>query len=205
MSDPWRKLVFASAAVVLLGITVLSTLREPGTPPRHDARPQQPADTSAIRTEPLPASELGQNGDSHEATPRFSPAPSTSSSSAAATQGEREPTSPPAVAPREARAAMAAARAFLAGYLPYSYGRADARRIRAAAGSLLRELEASPPRVPVTVARARPRLISVRAQAATGGFEVNVLAVVDDGQRRYSIPLAVRDAGRRWVVTAISG
>jgi hypothetical protein len=52
MSDRRRKLAFAGAVVVLLGITAFSTLREPGPPPRHDARPQQPADTSAIRTEP---------------------------------------------------------------------------------------------------------------------------------------------------------
>jgi hypothetical protein len=205
MSDRRRKLAFASAAVVLLGITVFSTLREPGPPPRHDARPQQPADTSAIRTERLPTSELGQDGDSHEATPRSSGAPSTSSSSAAATQGEREAKSPPAVAPREARAATAAARAFLEGYLPYSYGRAQAKRIRAAATSLLRELEASPPRVPASVDRARPQLISLRAVAATDGSNVDVVAGVEDGRRRYRIPLTVRDTGRRWVVTAVNG
>jgi hypothetical protein len=205
MSDRRRMLAFASAAVVLLGITAVSTLREAGPPARRDARPHQPAGTSAIRTVPLPASELGQDGDAGEATPRPSPAPSTNSSSTASTQGEREAKSPPAVAPRKARAATAAARAFLAGYLPYSYGRSDADRIRAAARRLLRELEASLPRVPATVARARPRLISVRAQAATGDLDIDVLAVVDDGQRRYSIPLAVRHAGRRWIVTAISG
>src|SRR5687768_3852458 len=132
MTDRRRKLVFARAAVVLLGITAFSMLREPSPPPQHDARPQQPAGISAIRTEPFPASELGQDGDSRDATPRSSAAPSTSSSSAAATEGEREAMSPPAVAPREARAATAAARAFLTGYLPYSYGRAQARRIRAA-------------------------------------------------------------------------
>jgi hypothetical protein len=205
MSDRRRKLAFASAAVVLLGITVFSTLREPGPPPRHDARPQQPADTTAIRAERLPTSEPGQDGDSHEATPRSSGAPSTSSASAAATQGEREAKSPPAVAPREARVATAAARAFLDGYLPYSYGQSDAERIRAAAGRLLRELEASPPRVPASVARARPRLISVRAEAATGGSNVDVVAVVEDRRRRYHIPLVVRDTGRRWIVTAVRG
>lgn len=205
MSDRRRKLAFASVAVVLLAITAFSTLREPGRPRRHDVRPQHPADTSDIRTEPLPASGMGQDGDSYDVAPRFSPAPSTSSSSTAATQGEREAKSPPAVAPREARAATAAARAFLAGYLPYSYGRSDTNRIRAAARRLLRELEASPPRVPATVARARPQLISVRAQAATGDLDIDVLAVVEDGQRRYRIPLAVRHAGHRWIVTAVRG
>ena len=124
---------------------------------------------------------------------------------ASATRREREARSAPAIAPREAHAAAAAARAFLEGYLPYSYGRADAERIRAAAIPLLRELEASPPRVPASVTHARPQLVSVRAEAATGGSDVDVVAVVEDGRRRYRIPLAVRDTGRRWVVTAVSG
>jgi hypothetical protein len=45
----------------------------------------------------------------------------------------------------------------------------------------------------------------VRAEAATGGSGIDVVAVVEDGRRRYRIPLAVRDIGRRWVVTAVSG
>jgi hypothetical protein len=51
----------------------------------------------------------------------------------------------------------------------------------------------------------RPRLISVRAEAATGDLDVDVLAVVDDGQRRYSFRLLVRKAERRWIVAAVSG
>jgi hypothetical protein len=121
------------------------------------------------------------------------------------TRDEVEARSAPAVAPGDARAAAAAARAFLEGYLPYSYGRADAERIRAAAIPLLRELEASPPRVPASVTDARPQLVSVHAEAASGGSDVDVVAVVEDGRRRYRVPLAVRDIGRRWVVTAVSG
>ena len=59
--------------------------------------------------------------------------------------------------------------------------------------------------MPATVARARPRLISVRAQATTGNGEVRVLARVEDGQRRYAVALEVRDAHGHWVVTEISG
>ena len=58
--------------------------------------------------------------------------------------------------------------------------------------------------MPAAVARARPRLISVRAEAATGDLDVDVLAVVDDGQRRYSIRLLARNADRR-IVAAVSG
>jgi hypothetical protein len=205
VTDRHRKVAFASAAVVLLGITVFLTLRDPGLGPRHAAPLLRPAGTTTIRTGPPPASEPGEADGSGNASPRSSPTPSTSSAPASATRGEREAKNAPAIAPREARVAMAAARTFLDGYLPYSYGRADANRIRAAARPLLRELERSPPRVPPTVARARPRPISIRAQAATGDLEVDVLAVVDDGHRRYSIPISARAAGRGWVVTAVSG
>ena len=205
MGDRRRKLAFAGAAVVLLGITGFLALRDPGPALQRDARTERPTGPSAIRTEPSGMSESDGNGDGRGSPPSGSPAPSTTPSPASATRGEAEARNAPAVAPRDARAAAAAARAFLEGYLPYSYGRAQAQRIRAAAIPLVRELEASPPRVPASVARARPQLISVRAEAATGGSDVGVVAVVEDGRRRYRIPLAVRNTGRRWLVTAVSG
>jgi hypothetical protein len=126
-------------------------------------------------------------------------------SSAAAAPSEREAKRPPAVAPVTAVVASGAARDFLADFLPYSYGHAEARTIQRATRQLLHELKVAPPRVPVTVARARPRLISVRAAAALGDHAVDVLAVVDDGARRYDVPLELRDNGGRWVVAAVGG
>ena len=205
MGERQRKLAFAGAALVLLGITGFLALRAPSSAIQRDAQPERPAGASAIRAEPPAWSEVGATGHAPGSPPPASPALSPTPSPASTTGGEGEVRNAPAVAPREARAAAAAARAFLEGYLPYSYGRAQARRIRAAATSLLRELEASPPRVPASVARARPQLISVRAEAATGGSNVDVVAVVEDGRRRYHIPLAVRDTGRRWIVTAVRG
>jgi hypothetical protein len=161
-----------------------------------------------IRTVGSTPRESDRRDDSLEARPRPSPAavaaPSPSPDRAAG--GEAEPRNTPAVAPRETRAATAAARAFLAGYLPYSYDRTDAQRIRAAAKSLLRQLLSSPPRVPAAVAaRSRPRLVSVRAQAATGGANVLVRAIVDDGPRRYGVLLEVRKVAGAWLVTAVGG
>ncbi len=69
----------------------------------------------------------------------------------------------------------------------------------------LRELQRSPPRVPATVARAHPRLLSVRAEVSLGDLAIEVLAVVDDGQRRYRVPLELREIGARWLVTAVGG
>src|SRR4051794_41983495 len=82
------------------------------------------------------------------------------------TRGEREARRAPAVAPGYARAATTAARAFLGGYLPYSYGPAQARRIRAAAVPVLRGLEQFPPRVPARGPRGPPPPRSRRAPGA---------------------------------------
>ena len=66
-------------------------------------------------------------------------------------------------------------------------------------------LREAPPRVPAAVARARPRLVSVLAQAATGDRDVLIVAAVDDGGRRYEVRLTVHHGAARWVVTEISG
>jgi hypothetical protein len=203
VTDRQHRVAIASVAAVLLGITVVLALRDPG--PASGMRRVR-SDRKARRFEQRLRPRPSRRSRAVRGTPFPSSAPSRSPNSAPpVTKLEREPKKAPRSRPREARAATAAARAFLDGYLPYSYGQSDAGPIRAAAWRLLRELEASPPRVPAAVARARPRLISVRAEAATGDLDVDVLAVVDDGQRRYSFRLLARKAERRWIVAAVSG
>jgi hypothetical protein len=84
-------------------------------------------------------------------------------------------------------------------------GRGGADRIRGAAPPLTRALQDAPPRVPAAVARARPRLVSVLAEASSGDRDVLVVAGVDDGRRRYDVKLMVHHGAGRWVVTEISG
>src|SRR4051794_18686833 len=146
MGERRRKLVFAGAAAVLLGITLVLTLRESGPAHRRDARRERRADQSAIRPDPPTGPESGVIGDARESTTPAPAEPSTMPTPASAPRHEGEARNAPAIAPGEAHAAAAAACAFLEGYLPYSYGRADAERIRAAAMPLLRGLEAAPPR-----------------------------------------------------------
>jgi hypothetical protein len=126
------------------------------------------------------------------------PAPST-------VRREREPRRAAPVSPGEGRAAATAARVFLRAYLPYSYGRDDANRIRGAAPALVRALRGAPPRVPAAVARAHPRLLSVLASAATSQRDVLIVAAIDDGRRRYDVRLTVHHGADRWVVTEIRG
>jgi hypothetical protein len=199
VGDCQRKRAFAGAALALLAIAVLLTFREPGAGPRPNARPG----ATAIQTGP-PGSDPAKPQTAGAISPS-SAEPSRSSSAAVAAPREREAKRAPALAPGRAAAASGAARVFLAGYLPYSYGHAKARAIRLATDRLLRELEASPPRVPAAVALARPRLISARAEATLGDRAISVLAVVDDGQRRYGVPLELRETGGHWVVSAAGG
>jgi DNA-binding NarL/FixJ family response regulator len=94
-------------------------------------------------------------------------------------------------------------RAFLAGYLPYSYGQATARGIRAATPALQRELAAHPPRVSAAARQAvRPR---VRQQRVSGlnGRRAYVLAQVGDGSRSYPTSLTLERPGRRWLVATV--
>jgi hypothetical protein len=110
---------------------------------------------------------------------------------------------PERVSPEE-QAAMRAARRFLAGYLPYSYGRGSAAAIAAAAPPLLDQLRRSPPRVPPEDRTLEPRVVELEVASSNGDLGIDLTADIDDGRRRYSLTIAVRPAGDRWLVTAAS-
>jgi hypothetical protein len=192
MSDRSRRVAFTGAAVLLLALALLLNGR--GSDPADRQPTQAPSSPVIERTPTLPASSL-----------TVQPAPTRAVRARQTAQREREPRRAPAVASGAGRAAATAARVFLHAYLPYSYGRLDADRIRGAAPSLVRALHDAPPRVPAGVAKARPRLVSVLPEAATGDRDVLIVAAVDDGRRRYDVRLNVRHDADRWVVTEISG
>jgi hypothetical protein len=101
------------------------------------------------------------------------------------------------------RRAEQAARGFLAGYLPYSYGQANAREIRAATPALRRELAASPPRVSAAARHAaRPRVRQLRVSGLNGS-RAYVLAQVEDGSRTYPTSLTLQRHGQRWLVATV--
>ena len=104
---------------------------------------------------------------------------------------------------RSVRRASSAARQFLAGYLPYSYGRRDARSIRSATPALRSALARQTPRVPPALAaKARPRVTGMKP-SGFGTGRVILLARIDDGQSRYVALLTVRRQGTRWVVSQV--
>jgi hypothetical protein len=104
---------------------------------------------------------------------------------------------------RARREASKAARRFLSGYLPYSYGRRAAAKIRSVSPQLKRELARQAPRVPPALAaKARPRLQGLEL-SGIAGRRVILLARIDDGQSRYVALLTVQRTGQRWAVTQV--
>src|SRR4051812_16776397 len=187
MSDRTRRVAFTGAAALLIALALLLNRRGDNPPARQS---QQAPSSPVIERAPPTSSRTAQPAAVHARQTGHR---------------EREPRRAPAIESGAGRAAATAARVFLHAYLPYSYGRVDADRIRGAARPLMRALREAPPRVPAAVARARPRLVSVLAQAATGDEDVLVVAAVDDDRRRYEVRLTVHHGADRWIVTEISG
>jgi hypothetical protein len=105
---------------------------------------------------------------------------------------------------RVVRDAKTAARQFLAGYLPYSYGRRDARTIRSVSPSLRNALVRQAPRVPPALAeKARPRLLRLDASGIPTARQLTLLAHIDDGESRYVALLTLQRRGDRWVVSQV--
>ena len=104
---------------------------------------------------------------------------------------------------RAVRGASTAARSFLDGYLPYSYGRQNARRIRSVTPRLRSALVRQAPRVPPALAaKARPRVERLQLSGIAGG-RVILVARIDDGQSRYAALLTLQRRGNRWVVSQV--
>jgi hypothetical protein len=97
---------------------------------------------------------------------------------------------------------MRAARSFLGEYLPYSYGRRSRhpdRSFRTATPALRRVLLSDRPRVPAAERRRHPRVRHLQCETDSGTV---CNALIDDGKRRYSVPLRLERHGR-WLVAAI--
>jgi hypothetical protein len=99
--------------------------------------------------------------------------------------------------------AAQASRAFLAGYLAYTYRRAPASRIADATGALLTALEAHPPRVSPAMRSEHPRVVDLDSAPAPSG-KIGVSAVVNDGGLiEYTLGLTLTQQGGRLLVTSL--
>jgi hypothetical protein len=113
------------------------------------------------------------------------PRPTATPSAATMPELVVEAEEPPPPSRTNVRQAKRVARRFLAGYLPYAYGRGSARAIEGASAELRDRLAAEHPRVPAAQRRRRPRVVLLQTEGR------GVTALVDDGAHRYTIPLEV--------------
>lgn len=102
----------------------------------------------------------------------------------------------------EVMASKHAAGAFLAGYLPYSYGHRRGKRIPAASTGLRHELAAQPPRVPARERRRHARVVELQSDGVSHQH-ASVTALVDEGRRRYTIAIELARTRAGWVVTSL--
>ncbi len=136
-------------------------------------------------------------------TPTATSAARTSTSPPAANDAEEAAPSLSAVQRDAQRRAKRAARAFLTGYLPYSYGQRPDPAIRGATPALRRELIGHRPRVSAQLTNsARPRVRRLRATGLTRN-RVYLLAQIDDRQSGYATTLTVQRRGARWLVSEV--
>jgi len=179
LRDGDRRRLFAIAvAVILAGAAGFALLAKPA-PTAHHADRRAPTPTRELPTPGPPATAALQ-------------APSEEGKPPAALEASRS----------EVDAAKRAARRFLAGYLPYTYGRRSPDRIAAATAALVRQLDNERPRVPARERGRRARVVLVQADAA-GPVRAEATALVSDGARRYTVPLKLARQRSGWKVTDV--
>lgn len=99
------------------------------------------------------------------------------------------------------RAATAAVRRFLIGYLPYLYGRAPASRVESITPSVAQALRAGTARTTPAQQRRQPRATAVKLTGQTAHSALAVVQIVDGGPAAFQLTLTVELRGGRWVIS----
>jgi hypothetical protein len=175
-----RRLFVAAVAVILAGAGALALVDRPAPRPQRATSTSSPA-SPPPRPPAVPADDaVSLEAPSEEGSPR------------ADLQGSRS----------DVAGSKRAARRFLIDYLPYSYGRRSARRILSASAELRRKLAARRPRVPDRERRRRARVMLVQSNGV-GRVRAELVALVRDGARQYTVPLELTRERDGWRVTAV--
>lgn len=179
-----RRPLFLACAAVLVAAAAAALALDGG--PEPPARAPGPTDAATVSREPL------------------APEP----------QGAPDPPAPPAE-DREARRVAAerravssaeqVARRFLRLYLPYSYGQRPRLDVDAVATPrVARALARLRPRVPAGVTGLRPRVTELQSEAMGGG-RLEAVAFIEDGERRYPLPVRLARTDDGWRVVGLGG
>ena len=115
-------------------------------------------------------------------------------------------TSPPRLAPpvpaTAIRRARRVAQRFLAGYLPFAYGRGELAAINGITPALRSRLHKRAQLTPVE-RRRRPRVVSLQTTATTPTFVVATAVIDDGGVTTYRLRFTLEGRAGRWLVSGV--
>jgi hypothetical protein len=126
----------------------------------------------------------------------------TAPGSVATTGGARRPSPVSAADLAEARET---AERFFAGYLPFAYGRASARAVRALTPGLRRQLIREHAQPTPSERHRHPGVVSLEAAGQATGVVLATAMVEDGGITTYPLRLTVRRVAGAWLVSGVDG
>jgi hypothetical protein len=117
-------------------------------------------------------------------------------------------TSPRRLPPPVSRAALLQVRQvaarFLAGYLPFAYGRGSALAIRGVTPALRLQLLRQRAQLTPVERRRRPRVVSLQTVGTTPAFVVATAVIDDGGVTTYRLRFALQAQAARWAVSSVA-
>lgn len=114
---------------------------------------------------------------------------------------------PPRLPPPVSRAAMLQARRvadrFVAGYLPFAYGRGSALAMRGVTPVIRRQLLGQRAQLTPVERRRRPRVMSLQTIGTTPAFVVATATIDDGGVSTYRLRFTLQREAGRWAVSSV--
>lgn len=108
------------------------------------------------------------------------------------------------ISPAQLAQAQMSARRFLAGYLPYVYGRARARSVQAVLPSVATALRRYRPHVTPAQQRRHPRVRALALQPQTTASIQVTATIADGGVAPYALSFTLERRGRHWLVSDLA-
>ena len=110
---------------------------------------------------------------------------------------------PPPVPTAAMRDARREAERFLAGYLPFAYGRGSALAVGGVRSALRRQLLRGRARLTPVERRRRPRVVSLQTVGTTPEFVVATAVIDDGGAVTYLLRFTLQGGAGRWAVSSV--
>jgi hypothetical protein len=110
---------------------------------------------------------------------------------------------PPPISATAIVQARRVAERFLAGYLPFAYGRGSALAVTGITSALRRQLLRNRAQVTPVERRRRPHVFSLQMTGTTPTFVVATAVIKDGGLAAYRLRFTIRERAGGWVVSGV--